>query len=166
MSSSRICFGSTSCDLPPFRIGVAFAAVFLAGPAAAFAFFLAMVVLYMNERCELRAVRTAIVRGGGRVATARNGAAGVSLVQVVRHEDGSCGHEVAIDGAGPEPLALEDSQQAFLRGVRRVRRVKKLDGAAAAVFRDLEPHVDVAGRSARPVRRERVWLKRGQDDRR
>ena len=45
MSSSKICFGSTSCDLPPFLIGVAFAAVFLTGPAA-FAFFLAMVVLY------------------------------------------------------------------------------------------------------------------------
>ena len=35
------------------------------------AFFLAMVVLCMNERCELRAVRTEIVRGGRRVRTAR-----------------------------------------------------------------------------------------------
>ena len=46
MSSSRICFGSTSCGLPPLRIGAAFAAVLLAGLIAAFAFFLAIVVLY------------------------------------------------------------------------------------------------------------------------
>jgi hypothetical protein len=46
MSSARTCVGSTSCGLPPLRIGAAFAAVLLAGLAAAFLFFLASVVLY------------------------------------------------------------------------------------------------------------------------